>query len=78
MANVVPPSAARKRRRQQIQDQIRARPRAVAAYLPAFPSAAAEPAEVGELVVEATSNTTLKLKFMGDDEVVRSVSLVLS
>ena len=42
------------------------------------PSSSVTPANNGELVVEATSNTTLKFKLKGSDGTVRSVSLTLS
>lgn len=42
------------------------------------PSASINPANNGELVVEATSNTTLTFKYMGDDGVVRSGTVTLS
>jgi hypothetical protein len=42
------------------------------------PSDSINPANNGELVVEATSNTTLTFKYMGDDGVVRSGTITLS
>ena len=50
------------------------------AILSAFghPPASADPIDIGDLVFQATSNTTLTLKYRGDDDVVRSVALTLS
>lgn len=42
------------------------------------PQASATPSLVGELVIEATSNTTLTLKYKGTDGTIRSVALTLT
>jgi len=42
------------------------------------PGSSVTPANNGDVVIEATSNTTLKIKLKGSDGVVRSVSLTLS
>jgi len=42
------------------------------------PAASADPVDNGDLVFQATSNTTLTLKYRGDDGVVRSVDLTLA
>lgn len=42
------------------------------------PAASADPVDNGDLVFQATSNTTLTLKYRGSDGVVRSVDLTLS
>lgn len=42
------------------------------------PESSADPAENGELVVEATSNTTLTFKLRGTDGTVRSGTITLS
>jgi len=43
-----------------------------------LPPASVAPTELGQLVIEATSNTTVTLKLMGTDGVVRSVALTLA
>lgn len=42
------------------------------------PSSSAAPAEVGDMVIEATSNTTLTFKLRGTDGTVRSGTLTLA
>jgi hypothetical protein len=42
------------------------------------PAASADPIHNGDLVFQATSNTTLTFKYRGDDGVVRSGSITLS
>lgn len=42
------------------------------------PEASATPVKAGELVLELTNNTTLKIKVRGTDGTVRSVSLTLA
>ena len=42
------------------------------------PPSSVSPGSNGELVIEATSNTQIKIKLKGSDGVVRSVSLTLS
>lgn len=42
------------------------------------PGASVTPLKNGDLVLEATSNTTVKVKLKGSDGVVRSVSLTLT
>lgn len=43
-----------------------------------LPGASATPAELGEVVVELTNNTTLTFKAKGSDGVVRSGTITLS
>ena len=43
-----------------------------------YPPATNSPVNVGELLFELTSNTSLTVKVMGSDSVVRSVVLTLS
>lgn len=42
------------------------------------PASSVTPSGIGELVIEATSNTTLRFKYKGSDGTVRSASLTLS
>lgn len=42
------------------------------------PQASATPLEVGDLVIQATSNTSLTFKYRGTDGTVRSGSITLS
>lgn len=42
------------------------------------PGSSVTPASNGDLVIEATSNTTVKIKLKGTDGTVRSVSLTLT
>lgn len=55
------------------------RSRINAAFAAIFqPPASATPAAIGDLVIEATNDTTLTFKYKGSDGVVRSGSIVLS
>lgn len=55
------------------------RTRINAAFAAIFhPPASATPANNGDLVIQATSNTSLTFKLKGDDGVVRSGSVTLS
>jgi len=42
------------------------------------PAASVTPTDIGDLVVQATSNTSLTFKYKGSDGTIRSASLTLS
>lgn len=42
------------------------------------PASSATPSLIGHLVIEATSNTTLTIKYKGTDGTIRSVALTLT
>lgn len=42
------------------------------------PASSAVPAEIGDMILQLTSNTSLTIKVKGSDGVVRSVSLTLA